>query len=108
MPMRPLKTKHSYHDANIRAVEFEAADSTVFEVELCGCSDIPGATVHLSFHGVRNIEEVRSFIDALVERAEGRPRIAEIVGIVREDDRRILMDLDRGPLFISARSFMET
>jgi hypothetical protein len=69
---------------------------------------VPETTVHLSFHGVKNIAEVRSFIEVVSERAKGRARLAEIIGIVRDDDRRFLMDLDQGPLYINARSFMET
>lgn len=106
--MRRLKTKHSYHDAEVRAVEFGAGDSVVFEVELCGCSGSSGTTVHLSFHGVKNMGEVRSFIEPILEPAKERARIAEIIGLVREDNRRFLMDLDQGALYISAKSFTET
>jgi len=106
--MRRLKTRHEYHDAEVRDVSFGPADCVVFEVELCGCSDSPGQWVHLSFHGIKNIGEVRNFIHTLLERAEGRPRIAEIVGIARDPDRRFLLDLDQGPLYINAKSYTET
>ncbi len=106
--MRRLKTKHSYHDAEVRDVEFGPGDCVVFEIELCGCSGSSGTIVHLSFHGVKNIGEVRRFIDAILERAKGRAQIAEIIGLVRSDDRRFLMDLDQSPLYINAKSFMET
>ncbi len=86
--MRRLKTKHSYHDGEIQAVEFEPGDCVVFEVELCGCSDIPGATIHLSFHSVKNIGEVRSFFDPISGRAEERGWIAEIVGLEKGEGRR--------------------
>src|ERR1043166_5324729 len=92
--MRRLETKHAYHDAEVRAVEFGPGDCVVFEVELCGCSGSSGTTVHLSFHGVQNISEVRSFIEAILERAAGQARIAEIIGLAREDNRRFLIDLD--------------
>jgi hypothetical protein len=105
--MRRLKTRHSYHDAEVRAVEFGANDSIVFEVELCGCSGSSGTIVHLSFHGVRNVTAVHSFIQTLLERAKGRARIAEIIGIAR-DARHFLLDLDQGLLCINAKSFTET
>ena len=106
--MRRLKTKHSYHDAEVRAVEFGASDSVTFEVELCGCSNSSGATVHLSFHGVKNMVEVRSFIEPILERANERARIAEIIGLVRDDNQGFHMDLDQGALCIKAKSFTET
>ena len=107
-----LKTNHSYHDARVRAVEFGTADSVVFEVELCGCSDSPGATVHLSFYGVKNMDEVRNVIDPMLKRAEERAQVAEIIGLARGDNRRFHIDLDQGAqsitLYISAKSFIET
>ena len=106
--MRRLKTKHSYHDAEVRAVEFEASDSVVFEVELCGCSGSPGTTVHLSFHGVKNMSEVRSFIDSILKRAKEREQVAEIIGLARDDNQRFLIDMDEGALYIRAKSFTET
>ena len=106
--MRRLKTKHAYHDAEIRAVEFEADHRVVFEAELCGCSGDLGTTVHLSFHGVKNLNEVRSFIEPIMERAKKRARIAEIIGLVRSGDQRFLLDLDQGELHITAKGFIET
>ena len=89
-------------------MEFGTGDCVVFEVELCGCSGSLGTTVHLSFYGVKNIGEVRSFVDAILEQAKGRAQVAEIIGILRVNDRRFLMDLDRGPLYINAKGFTET
>lgn len=106
--MRRLKTKHSYHDAKVRAVEFGAGDSLVFEVELCGCSGSSHARVHLCFHGVKNVGDVRSFIEPILERAKERTRIAEIVGLLRDDNQQFLMDLDQGAFSIEAKSFTET
>ena len=104
-----LKTVHSYHDAGIRSVSFEHDASVVFEVVLCGCSEAPGATVHLTFHRVRNIDAVREFVDALRDRSGRRHgRFAEIVGFVRDPDRRFILDLDSGPLYVDARGFTET
>lgn len=107
--MRRLKTVHSYHDAEIRSVSFEHNASVVFEVVLCGCSEAPGATVHLTFHRVRNIDAVREFVVGL-RAASGRRqgRFAEIVGFVRDHDRRFLLDLDSGPLYVDAGGFTET
>ena len=103
-----LKTRHSYHDAVIRAEFYGAGDDIIFEVELCGCSGSPGATIRLSFYGIQNIGEVRQFIAALSGRAKGQARIAEIIGLAREADRRILIDLDHRPLYIKAKGFTET
>lgn len=106
--MRRLSTNHDYHDAQVRAVEFAADECLVFEVELCGCSDQAGATVHLSFHGVRNPGAVRSFIARLLQQAAERGRIAVIIGLARDDDRRFLLDFDQGALYIEAKRFTET
>src|SRR5688572_1856895 len=101
--MRRLKTKHGYHDAEIRAVEFEADGRVIFEADLCG-----GPTVHLSFYGVKNMPEVRSFIESIMERSKERARIAEIIGLVRSDNQQFLLDLDQGALYIKAKGFTET
>lgn len=77
-------------------------------VELCGCSDIPSATVQLSFHCVRNIGEVRSFIEAISCRTKEWGRLAEIIGLARDEDRRFVLDFDEGALYIEARGFTET
>lgn len=106
--MRRLKTKHAYHDAEIRAVDFEAGDCVVFEIELCGCSGSSGTTVHLSFHDVKNVHEVRSFIEPILGRAKEQGRIAEIIGLLRDDDGRFVMDVDHGALYIKSKSFTET
>jgi len=89
-------------------VDFEAGHCIVFEIELCGCSGSSGRTVHLSFPDVKNIDEVRSFIEPILGRAKEQGRIAEIIGLLRDDDRRFLMDLDHGALYIKAKSFIET
>ena len=107
--MRRINTAHSYHDADVRSVSFENNDSVVFDVVLCGCSEAPSATVHLTFHRVRNIDAIRKFIDALLATSGQRQgRVAEIVGFVRDTDRRFLLDLDSGPLYVEARGFTET
>ena len=107
--MRRIKTVHSYHDADIRSVSFEHNASVVFEVVLCGCSDAAGATVHLAFHRVRNIDAVREFVDKLSAISGRRPgHYAEIVGFVRDPDRRFVLDLDSGPLYVDAAGFTET
>jgi hypothetical protein len=101
--MRRLKTKHGYHDAEVHSVEFEADGRVVFGVDLCG-----GPAVHLSFYGVKNIDEIRCFIESIMERAKERARIAEIIGLVRSDDQQFLLDLDQGALYIKAKGFTET
>lgn len=105
--MRRLKTIHSYHDGVIRSVEFGEGNSVVFAIELCGHSGSSGAT-HLSFYGVRNIEDVRNFIRVALEKVKTRKHGLEIIGLMRADGLRILMDLDVGPLYISAQGFCET
>ena len=105
--MGRLKTKHEYHDAIVRAVEFGGGDVVAFEIKLCGHCAGSANTVHLSFYGVDNIAEVHSFIDQLLP-AQQQDGIAEIIGLTRDEDRRFVVDLDRGPLCISARGFTET
>jgi hypothetical protein len=107
--MSRLKTKHSYHDADIASVSFEQDGGVVFEIRLCGCSDLPGATVHLAFYRVRNIAAVKKFTNQLKassDRCEGR--LAEIIGFSRDDDRRFVLGLDRGSLYLDAGGFTET
>jgi hypothetical protein len=106
--MRRLKTRHSYHDAEIRAIEFGAGNDMVFRIALCGCSGSPGATVHLSFYGIQNASEVRQSLITLLDRARERGRIAEILDLARDDDGRILVDTDQGPLYFKAKGFTET
>jgi hypothetical protein len=106
--MRRLKTQHSYHDAELRSVEYGAGDCVVFEMELCGCSGSGGAIVHLSFHGVKNIGVVRSVIEQISGRTKERGRMAQIIDLARDVDRRFLIDLDEGPLYIEAKGFTET
>ena len=83
--MHRLKTRHSYHDAEILAVEFGADDTLVFCTELCSCSGSRGRVVHLSFYAVKNASEVRQFL-TLLEQASERVCIAQIIDFDRDDD----------------------
>ena len=104
-----LKTKHSYHYADIVSVSLEDEAGVVFEVRLCGCSDSPAAIVHIAFHRVRNIDPVRNFIDQLKATSTRREGcLAEIVGFSRDDARRFILQLNNGPLYLDAGGFTET
>jgi hypothetical protein len=71
-----LKTKHSYHDAKIRAIHF-ASNDCIIELELCTGS--PSAIVNLCFHSVRNRDDIYCFIETKLKNRRG----TEIIGIMR-------------------------
>jgi len=100
------RLKHSYHDSEITSVECREDGSLTLGVELCSCSDVPGAQVHLVFCDVRNLSEVRAALNAAMARWKNRgPRI---IGIVKEGHRRHLLDLDTGEVWVDAKTVLET
>jgi hypothetical protein len=103
-----LKTKHAYHDAAVRSVEFDPAGRVGLEIQLCGCSDAPGATVHLVFEGVRNVEEVRQVFSSAKRMRPGKGCVAEIVGIGRDESGLFVLDLAEATVRVKAKGFCET
>ncbi len=103
-----LKTKHGYHDAAVEAVEFEPGDSVSLEIKLCGCSDAPGAIVHLVFEGVRNVEEVQQAFASAKRVRPAKGYVAEIVGIGRDENGLFVLDLAEGSVRVKAKGFCET
>ena len=80
-----------------------------FEISLCGCSDLPGAIVHLAFYSVRNIKAVKEFIDQIQATSSQRDgSLAEVIGFSRDDDRRFVLYLNSGRLYLDAAGFTET
>jgi len=107
--MMRLKTKHSYHDADIASVTIEDNACVIFAVKLCGCSDLPGAMVHLAFHRVRNIDVLREIIDGVVATSlQEKGRLPELLGLTRDAERRFVLHLDSGSLRLDAGGFTET
>jgi len=100
--MKRLKLKHAYHDSFLRSVEVTGR-RLVLSVELA-----PGVTRHLFFAGVRNLDELRELF-GLPTDASSIEVDAEIVGIVREDDGRILVDLmNYGSVRVDCKNLSET
>jgi len=108
--MRRLKLKHGYHDALVTAVRYPDDSDVVLDVILCGCCNpTPGIPSTLWFIGVRNAAEVRRALEAARELNASKPYVAEIVGIVRGDDARFLVDLgEAGSVRIDAKGLHES
>ncbi len=103
-----IKTKHLYHDATIRAVEYEEGARVSLEVELYGFGDPPGTAVHIIFDGVRNLAEAQRAFSELARESRPMEGIATILGIVRTDNGCFVLDLAEGEIALDARGFFET
>jgi len=106
--MKRLRLMHNYHDAKITSIEYPGDSAVVIGVELCSyCNGAPGPAT-LSFHSVRNYAEVKAALESARQTNAERSYLDEIVGIARDDQRGILLDLmTAGAVRIDARGFHE-
>jgi hypothetical protein len=106
---RRLKLRHEYHDALVTAIEYSDGDSLGLTVSLCGGSNpTPGAIVHLTFHGVRNIQEVYERLESIQSANTLKPYDTEILGIFRNENRGYVLCLVEENLIVDAKSVTET
>lgn len=103
-----VQTKHLYHDATIRAVEFQVEARVSLSVELYGFDNSPEASIHITFDSVRNLAEVRQAFSELAQESSPPDAIATILGIVRDNNGCYVLDLAEGEVALDARGFCET
>lgn len=109
--MKRMKTSHNYHDAWIKAFEFQ--DKTlVLEIDHCGSYEEGshgGATVHLFFYDVRNADEIRDHLRTASEVTRYKSYIDEILDIDKTGYREYVLYLaNSGSLRIDAERWAET
>src|SRR5215213_1805923 len=102
-----LKLKHGYHDAMVSAIRYQDRD-VILDVVLCSCcNELPGPAT-ISFLRVRNFETVRDALESARGANRGRRFIDEIIGMIRNEDRTILLDLQTaGGVRVDARHISE-
>jgi hypothetical protein len=109
MKMKRLKLQHDYHDGIVRGVEYSNSEDIALEVDLCGSGKTGAARVHLTFTGVRNFAEVKRTLEAARLENSGKGRVAEIVGILRDEDRGYVLDLGTPTgIKVDAKGLLET
>lgn len=102
-----VKLQHEYHDAQLASVSFNDDDVTLV-AELDGhwnhqCPE----RAFLTFHGVKNLTEVRIKLAAPIEQGDAKLN-DEIIGIRKLDKTRYLVDLHHaGALEIDCRGLSE-
>lgn len=105
--MMRVKLQHEYHDAQLASVSFNDDDVTLV-AELDGhwnhqCPE----RAFLTFHGVKNLTEVRIKLAAPIEQGDAKLN-DEIIGIRKLDKTRYLVDLHHaGALEIDCRGLSE-
>jgi hypothetical protein len=103
-----MTLQHGYHDAMVREIKYRDDESVIFEVDLCGCCNPSSGTATLSFHGIRNFEEVKEKLEFARKWKRGDGYLDEIVGILRERGRGYLIDMMTvGAVIIDARGIHE-
>jgi hypothetical protein len=106
--MKRLKLKHAYHDALIRSIRYRDNEDVAFDIDLCNCCNPSPATVTLTLLGVQNFAEMQAALEAARQRNAERGYIDGIVGIVRGNERGVLLDLMvAGVLHVDARGLHE-
>jgi hypothetical protein len=106
--VKRLRLKHNYHDSVLRSVEIEDRRLTFVIALDPHWNNRVAERRHLFFEGVRNMEEV---LHRLGHSAGERCLDLgdEIIGIARNDDGRILVDLMKaGAIYIDCKSIGET
>lgn len=106
--VKRMRLSHNYHDAVLRAVEVGDRRLTLVIDLNPHWNNRVARQCHLFFEGVRNMGEVLGQL--------GRSTVAcsfdvgaEIVGIVRDDDGRIVVDvMGVGPVHIDCKNIRET
>ena len=107
MPYKRLKLKHGYHDAMVSAIRYENRD-VILDVDLCSCCNPSAGPATISFLGVRNFQTVQDALETARRINIGRKYIDEIVGIVRSEDRGMLLDLQTaGGVRVDAQGVLE-
>jgi hypothetical protein len=106
--VKRLRLSHNYHDSVLRSVQIEDRRLTfVIDLDPHWNNKVPERR-HLFFEGVRNIEEVLHGFGQTAE-AKHLDLADEIIGIARNDDGRILVDLMKaGAIYIDCKSIGET
>lgn len=106
--VKRLRLSHNYHDAVLRAVEVgDRRLSLVIDLDPHWNKRV-AEQCHLFFEGVRNMGEVLGQLGQSTDPCSFDVG-AEIVGIVRDDDGRIVLDvMGVGPLYIDCKSVRET
>lgn len=108
MAYKRLKLKHGYHDAMVSAIRYESRD-VILDVELCSCCNPSTGPATISFLGVRNFQTVQDALETARKINSGRKYIDEIIGIIRSEDRGILLDLQTaGGVRVDAQGILET
>lgn len=105
--MKRLKLNHGYHDALIRAIRYDDED-VIIDIDLCSCCNPSPGPATLSFLGLRNLAEVRAALEAARQANAERGYVDEIIGIMRDDERGVLLDLmTAGSVHVDARGLHE-
>jgi len=109
--MKRMKTIYNYHDAWVKAFEFQD-ENLVLEIDLCGSYKEGlhgGASVHLFFYDVRNIDEIRNHLNSASGVTRYKNYIDQILDLDRAENRDFILYLaNSGSLRIAAREFIET
>ena len=107
MGYKRLKLKYGYHDAMVWAIRYQNRE-VILDVELCSCCNASPGPATISFLDVRNFEMVQEALESARRENIGRAHIDEIIGIVRSEDRGILLDLHTaGGVQVDAQGIVE-
>jgi len=106
--MPRLKTKHSYHDAEIRAVDFEAGDCVVFEIDYVVAAAVRARLSICRSTTSKTSARFEASSNQYWREQRSKDGSRRSIGLLRDDVRRFLTDLDHGALYIKAKGFTET
>jgi hypothetical protein len=106
--MKRLRTRREYHDSQLTSAEWLRERDLRLTFRLDGnWNGNTSIESSVMFSGVRNREVVDETLRALGEAAVGRDWLADVVAIVRNEDRSYLVDTSQGSLVIDADGFSE-
>jgi hypothetical protein len=106
--VKRLKLTHEYHDSVLRSVEVRSQRVTfVVGLDPHWNSNV-AETRHLFFEGAKNVDQVREMFGLTAGRDSAEIG-SEILGILRDDNGDVLVDLATiGTLRIACKTLCET
>jgi hypothetical protein len=107
--MKRIRMRRVYHDSQLLRAEWLHDDRDLlltFRLDGTWNGDT-SVEASVMFSAVRNREEVDDELRSLAEASVGRDYVADVVTIVRESNRRFLVDTSQGALVIDAAGLSE-